>query len=131
MIRKYKEVILYLFFGGCTTLVSIASYWAAERVIGFDPLVANVISWILAVTFAYVTNRIWVFKSKASGRAAIAKEAVSFFGGRLLTLGLEEVILLIGIRVFHVDSLVVKVLAQIIVIVANYFISKFMVFQKH
>ena len=127
--KKYKEPILYLIFGGLTTLVSILVYAVCDRLLGLDPLVANIISWILAVGFAYVTNRKWVFESKACGSRAIIKEAAAFYGGRLITLGLEELLLYIGIKRLGFDSLLVKIVCQIIVIVANYVISKLIVFR--
>lgn len=60
---KYKEVLLYLFFGGLTTVISIGSYSYCDVALHMNPLVANIISWILAVLFAYVTNKIWVFNA--------------------------------------------------------------------
>lgn len=125
---QYKEILLYLFFGGLTFVVSIVSYAFFELTVGLTPLIANIFSWILAVSFAYITNRIWVFKNTASGWKDIVREIVSFFGGRLLTLGIEEVILLVGISVLLLNSIAVKIIAQIVVIVLNYFISKILIF---
>ena len=130
LFQKYREPLLYLIFGGLTTIVSIVSYAACERILGMDPLVANIISWILAVSFAYVTNRKWVFESRAVGTGPVLREIVSFFGGRLATLGLEEVMLWVGIRLMGFDSLLVKLIAQIAVILSNYVISKVFVFRK-
>ena len=130
LVLKYKEPILYLFFGGLTTLVSIVSYALCERWLGMDPLVANVISWILAVSFAYVTNRTWVFNSRTKGFRPILREILSFFGGRLATLGLEELILWIGIKRMGMDSLLVKLITQVVVILSNYVISKVFVFRQ-
>ncbi|MCR5006592.1 MAG: GtrA family protein [Clostridiales bacterium] len=127
--KKYREFILYLFFGGLTTLVSILSYAFCERVLGMDPLVANIISWILAVSFAYVTNRKWVFQSRAVGAEAVIKEAAAFYSGRLVTLAMEEAVLAVGIKWLGFDSLAVKIAAQVLVILANYFISKWVVFR--
>ena len=64
---KYKEVLLYLFFGGLTTVISIGSYSYCDVALHMNPLVANIISWILAVLFAYVTNKIWVFNAERHG----------------------------------------------------------------
>lgn len=125
---QYKEILLYLFFGGLTFVVSIASYAFFEMIVGFTPLIANVFSWMLAVSFAYITNRIWVFEDTASGLGNIMREIVSFFGGRILTLVIEEVILLIGISILLLNSILIKVIAQIVVIVLNYFISKLLIF---
>ena len=93
--KKNKEILLYLFFGGLTFIVSIASYAFFNIQIGWNALVANIGSWILAVAFAYVTNRIWVFDSNASTAAEFMKEITSFVGGRVATLVIEELILFI------------------------------------
>jgi len=95
-----------------------------------DPLAGNVLSWILCVAFAYVTNRIWVFRDKAEGAAGIAREAASFAAGRLATLALEEAVLWLGITILGVDDLLVKIAAQVLVIVGNYAVSKLFVFRK-
>ncbi len=128
--QKYKEPLLYLFFGGLTTLLSIFLYWLFAHPLGLPPLMANVISWVLCVAFAYVTNRTWVFEGKARGARGILREAASFTAGRLATLGLEELILWLGIAVLGVNDLIVKIAAQVLTIVGNYIISKFLVFKK-
>jgi len=128
--EKYKEPLLYLFFGGLTTLLSIFLYWLFAHPLGVPPLAANVVSWILCVAFAYVTNRTWVFRDKARGAKGILREAASFTAGRLATLGLEELILWLGISVLGIGDLVVKIVAQVLVIVGNYVISKFLVFKR-
>ncbi len=127
---KYKEVINYLFFGGCTFLVSIISFYLFNKVIGFNEHIANIISWILAVSFAYVTNKKYVFESKTSEKKDLLREIGSFVSARLLTLVMEELILLIGVNFMHIDSMIVKIVAQVIVIVSNYFLSKLFIFKK-
>jgi len=97
---------------------------------GIAPLIANVISWILCVAFAYVTNRTWVFAQKAREIKGILREAASFAAGRLATLGLEELILWLGIDVLGIRDLPVKIAAQVLVIAGNYVISKWLVFRK-
>ena len=128
--EKFKEPLLYLFFGGLTTLLSIFLYWLFAHPLGLPPLIANVFSWVLCVAFAYVTNRSWVFRDKARGAKGILREAASFTAGRLATLGLEELILWLGITVLGVGDLAVKIAAQVLTIVGNYVISKFLVFKK-
>ena len=129
--RKYKEPLLYLFFGGLTTLLSIFLYWLFAHPLGLPPLAANAFSWVLCVAFAYVTNRSWVFADKARGARGIVREAASFAAGRLATLGLEELLLWLGITVLGVNDLLVKTVAQVLVIAANYLISKFIVFHTN
>ena len=128
--KKYKEVLLYLFFGGLTTVISIGSYAFFDISMHMDPMVANIFSWILAVLFAYVTNRIWVFDSNAEDMKGIIQEMVSFFSGRVATLLMEEVILYVGINLLGMNSIGVKVAAQIFVLVGNYLISKLFVFKN-
>ena len=125
--KKHKSILLYLFFGGLTTVVSIGTYALLLPVM--DALVANIFSWIAAVSFAYITNRTWVFASKAKG-IAIFREAVAFYGGRVFTLALEEGILYVFINLLSIQPLTVKIFAQILVLVLNYIISKFFVFLK-
>ncbi len=128
--RRYREMLLYLFFGGLTFCLSIGLYWLFAHPLGLPPLIANVISWILCVAFAYVTNRTWVFQQKAREWKGILREAVSFAAGRLATLGLEELILWLGIDVLGIHDLIVKIVAQVLVIIGNYVISKWFVFRK-
>lgn len=125
--KKHKSVLLYLLFGGLTTVVSIGTYALFLPVV--SPLIANIISWVAAVTFAYVTNRTWVFASKEKG-LAIIQEAFAFYGGRVFTLGLEEVVLYVFITLLFFPPLTVKVFAQVIVLILNYVISKLFVFKK-
>ena len=87
---------------------------------------SNIIAWILSVLFAYVTNRRFVFSSKGD----IKKELLSFFSVRLLSLVIDTIIVYIGIDVLIFDPLVVKIASNIVVVIANYIFSKFLVFKK-
>ena len=126
---KYKEQLLYLFFGGLTTIVSIGSFALFAEWMHMDALIANVFSWILAVAFAFVTNRTWVFQSDKN--ESIVKQLTSFVAGRLATLGMEEVILLVFVTWLQCNALLIKVVAQVLVVVANYVISKLFVFKAN
>lgn len=128
--KEHKEVLMYLFFGGLTSVISIVSYSYCDVVLGMNPLIANVISWILAVTFAYVTNKTWVFSAQTHGLKELIQEAFNFFAGRLFTLLVEEAVLFIFISKLHFNSVVVKIAAQFIVVVLNYIISKLIVFRE-
>ena len=126
--RKYKEVLLYLFFGVLTFIISIVSYGLLA--IKLDVLIANILSWILAVIFAYITNRVWVFDNiAAKGRNSIY-EMLRFITGRIFTLIVEELILYFFITRLEMDKIIVKIIAQIMVIVLNYIISKLLVFNR-
>lgn len=128
--KKNKEVLLYLFFGGLTFLVSVISYAYFNVTLGINELVANIISWVLAVAFAFFTNRIWVFQAPTKTVSQFLMQLIRFFMGRVATLVVEEVILLVFITILGFNSMVVKVIAQVIVIVLNYVISKLVVFRK-
>lgn len=127
--QRFREQLLYLFFGGLTTFLSIFLFWLLTERLSMNALVANVIVWVICVLFAYVTNRTWVFKEKAHDTSGIAWECISFFAGRLGTLALEELVLWIGIDCLGIHGMVVKVVAQVLVIVGNYVISKWFVFR--
>ena len=127
---KYKEYILYVAFGGLTTLVNWASFYLLTHVIRMDVVPANIISWIAAVAVAYVTNRKWVFDSRASGAKEILVEAAEFTGGRLLTMVIETVFLWVTVDLAHWNDLLMKVVISIVVIILNYVISKKIVFRK-
>lgn len=127
---KHREVLLYLFFGGLTFFLSIGLFWLLTALVHMDALVANIIDWVVCVSFAYATNRTWVFRDKAHDAGGIARECARFFAGRLGTLALEELVLWVGIRLLRFGDLPVKIVAQILVIIGNYVISKRLVFRK-
>lgn len=127
---KHKEALLYLFFGGLTTVVSIIAFFFLNVTMEMHELIANVISWIIAVTFAFFTNRVWVFAAPTKGINEFVKQAISFYAGRLVTLGIEEIILLVFITLLRFPSMLVKIVAQVLVIILNYVISKVFVFKK-
>lgn len=127
---KYKDIIPYGVFGVLTTLVNIVSYWLAVHPLGLSVMSSTVIAWFLSVLFAYVTNRKWVFHSEAEGFEAIVKEMVSFFGCRLATGFIDLACMFVFVDVLHLDDVVIKVIANVIVIVINYVASKLVIF-KH
>lgn len=126
----HKEILLYLLFGGLSFFVSIGTYAFCNLLFGMNEHVSNVISWILAVTFAFFTNRRWVFDSGAKSPKALFLEMLHFFAGRLGTLGVEELILAVFVTWLEWNALGVKIAAQIIVILLNYIISKYFVFRS-
>lgn len=129
LLKKYREVISYLFFGAATTAVNFIVYWFATDVVYIDYMVANVLAWVLSVLFAYVTNRRWVFESAATGKAIIT-EMTSFFGARVFTGLIDMVLVFIGVQFLAINDILVKAFACIIVIILNYILSKCMVFKK-
>lgn len=127
--NQYKELILYLFFGGCTTLVNIVVYFIFSR-LHFGTGLSTIFAWFFSVLFAYITNRIFVFQSRAKGISAVLKEALSFFSCRLATGILDLAIMVAFVDYWHFNDLFIKVLSNIIVIILNYIASKLWIFKK-
>lgn len=126
-----KEVLRYLIVGGLTTAVSMVLFYGSTRTFldGNDAVqlqVANVISWIGAVAFAYVANRIFVFESK---NPRVFKEIVSFVGSRVVTLLLDMAVMFLLATVLAVNYNISKLVAMVLVTVGNYIISKLFVFR--
>lgn len=128
--RKYKEILLYLFFGAWTFLISILTYAIFEQKCGMNELIANVISWLIAVLFAFATNYVWVFPAEGNTQGNLVEQMIKFYMGRLFTLGVEEGILALFVTGLHMNSIAVKVVAQVVVIVLNYIISKLLIFAR-
>ena len=127
---RYKEVILYLFFGVMTTVVNFLTYAFLTRMLHVNDYAAIFVSWFIAVLFAYLTNRKLVFGSTVAERKALIKELLSFYAARIMTLILEYIIMFIGVEILKFNDLYVKLFAQVMVIIGNYLLSKLLVF-KH
>ncbi|HBG1227181.1 TPA: GtrA family protein [Clostridioides difficile] len=130
ILKKHRETILFLFFGAFTTLVNIVSYLFFTRVILFNFMVANALAWILAVLFAYVTNKFFVFESKRIEIRFVFKEFLSFVSFRLLSGVVEMLIMYVMIDLLFVNDVIVKIFTNIVVIVLNYLFSKMIIFKK-
>lgn len=126
----HNEAMRYLFIGGCTTLVNIAAFYLLCDICGMNVTLGNVISIIVAILFAYVTNRIFVFESKTEGARAIFFEFCRFVGGRLSTMFIEVGGVYLIYNVWGQPKMIAKLSTQVLVILGNYFISKFLVFRK-
>lgn len=135
---KYEEKWLYLVFGVLTTVVSFAAAGLAKVVLenagdyGNKAVsnISTVFSWVCAVTFAYITNKLWVFESNAKGFKNILIEGGKFYGGRVFTLAVEWVIMLVGFGIAGLNYWAVKIGANVIVLILNYVISKIFIFRN-
>ena len=127
LFSRHREGLLYLFFGVLTTAVSWVSFYLLCYPLAIGELIANPISWVAAVLFAFFTNRTWVFKTHGG---ALMREMVLFFGARLSTLAFEELVLFLFVTTFAHDAMSVKVLSSVGVLVLNYVLSKLVVFRK-
>lgn len=128
--KKYKEQLLYLFFGFCTFMVSLIIFTIGCYTFNLDEITSNNISWVIAVLFAYITNRTWVFVDKAHDFKGVVKEIFSFFAGRFITLLVENGIIYVFITLLGFNRILIKIIAQIVIIILNYIISKWFIFKK-
>lgn len=128
--KRYSDVIPYLFFGVCTTGVNVFSYWFVAHILALPVMTSTVIAWILAVSFAYVTNRKWVFHSTAVTKNEIIKECISFFLCRLATGVIDWLCMYIFVEILLLNDVIIKFLANVLVIVLNYVASKLIVFKR-
>ena len=128
--KRNKEVLLYLFFGGLAFVVSMVTFALFNMAMRINELTANVLSWFITVLFAFCTNRVWVFQAPTESAAKFMEQMGAFYAGRVITLLVEEAILFVFITRLGCSSMGVKFVAQIIVIVLNYFLSKLLVFKK-
>ncbi len=130
LFEKYREKILYLVFGALTTAVNTGVYWLCAHPLNLPVVPGTVIAWFIAVLFAYVTNRKWVFRSETNTRKAFIREMVSFYLCRLATGVLDWVLMYLLVDQLHWNDLYVKVGVNILVILLNYVASKLLIFKK-
>ena len=130
--QSYKEIINYLIFGVLTTIISLLAYYISVYTF-LNPLnklelqMANIISWILSVLFAYFTNRRFVFKSKEK---KLKSEFFKFILARLSTLFLDMIIMYTSVSLFHFNDKLMKIVSNVIILIANYVLSKLLVFRE-
>ena len=121
---------MYLIAGGITTLVSYGTYALFYAVLGLPNMASEVLSWILAVASAFVMNKIMVFESRSWESSVWVPEAVKFVGARLGTGVLEWGLMYLAVDVLHISGLIAKLPVSVLIVIGNYFISKFLVFRK-
>lgn len=127
--NKQKEIINYLIFGVLTTAVNIISFWILDRYVEMDYRIAVTIAWILSVLFAFITNKLYVFNSKKTDLSAVVKELTSFLFFRFLSYLLDLLTMILLVEILLTDSLLAKIIANIFVVIFNYFASKLVIFK--
>lgn len=131
LVNKYGEIIRYLIIGVLTTIVSLAIYYGLTLTIldvkvPIELQIANILSWIGAVIFAYFTNKYYVFKNNNKDKKGIIK----FFSSRIITLLIDMFLMYIFVTRLSFNDKIIKILVQIVVVISNYVLSKFFVFKK-
>ena len=128
---QYKEVVNYLVFGVLATIVSFVSYYIFARIILIDEIVSNVLSWLCAVIFAYITNKIFVFESETKTAKEFIKEMISFFLARIVSgITCDVGTFALMVKVLHINDIISKIVTQVMVVIVNYLFSKFIVFKE-
>lgn len=130
--KKHKEIINYLIVGVLTTIVSLATYYIGVFTFlnpenSIELQIANILSWIAGVIFAYFTNRKFVFESKNTNKI---KEATKFVSSRITTLFLDMIVMWLGVTILHFNDKFIKLISQILITIGNYILSKLFVFKK-
>ena len=136
LMGKYREPILYIFFGGLTTVISLLSYMLFVW-LGVEINISNALSWVCGVTFAFVTNKWFVFRSENTTLKVILYEAGSFFGARIFTgviaIVLFPILYYLGLNqsLFGTDGFLAKIVTSAVEIILNWIFSKYVVFRKN
>ncbi len=130
LLHKYRELISYVFWGVMTTAVNYVSYTLLTEVLHVYYLTSNVIAWALSVLFAYFVNKIFVFRSRDWSWRVALRELWQMVASRLFSLGLEMAIMWFFVDTLQCNHLVVKLAANVVVVIVNYVLSKFIIFKK-
>ena len=144
--QKHREVIVYIIFGALTTFVNLAAFYILELLFGNGTnsyLFSNAVAWIIAVIFAYITNKLFVFNSRSWKLNIISKEIAEFLGARIFSFVVEEAGLWLFVDCLSFNKLsfavfgfnitgglIAKIILAVIVVILNYFFSKFIIFKK-
>lgn len=130
LIEKYKEIIKYFIIGVATTALNYIVFALLINFANIEMHTSNIIAWFVGVIFAYITNKLFVFESKSFKFNVLGKEILSFGTARILSLVLEEIILYVFVNLLNMNQLIIKLIANVIVIIVNYVLSKFIIFKN-
>lgn len=130
LIEKYWDILAYLFFGLLTTVVNYAVYLPAYNLLGLSVVVSNTIAWAIAVAFAYLTNKPFVFKSLDWSAKTVVPELAKFVTGRAASWAMETAILWVSVELLGWNGNLWKLVTNVLVVIVNYLASKLLVFKK-
>ena len=130
LFKKYYDLISYLFFGVLTTVVNYLVYLPCYNLLGLNASVSNMIAWVVAVIFAFVTNKPFVFHSYDWSAKVLIPELTKFVATRIGSGGLETAILFLSVDIAGMNGNVWKLVTSVLVVVLNYIGSKLLVFKK-
>ncbi len=130
LLKKYKEIIKYLFFGVLTTIVNFLSYFIFANLLNIDQIISNIIAWFFAVIFAFITNKLFVFEHTSNQLKNWFIEFAKFFGCRIFSGALDTGLFAIFVTWLHFNDFIVKFFIQILVVLLNYVFSKLFIFKN-
>lgn len=130
LVKKYWDVLAYLVFGVLTTVVNYAVYLPVYNLTGVSASVSNILAWVVAVAFAFLTNKPFVFRSHDWSAKTVIPELTKFVSCRVASGAMETLILLVTVDLLHWNGNLWKLFTQVLVVVLNYFGSKLLVFRK-
>ena len=130
LLRRHREIVSYVFWGVMTTAVNYVSYLLLTEGLQVHYLAGTVVAWVLSVLFAYFVNKLFVFQSKDWAWRVALRELWQMTASRLFSLGLETGILWLFVERLHCGEVIVKLCANVLVVVVNYVLSKFIIFRK-
>lgn len=131
LIEKYYDVLAYLFFGVLTTAVNYLVYLPCYNVLHFSAAASNVLAWVFAVIFAYLTNKPFVFRSHDWSAKTVVPEFGKFVGGRIASGLMETAIIFVTVDLMRWDGNIMKLVTSVLVVIMNYITSKFLVFKNN
>ena len=130
LIKKYKHLISYAFFGVCTTLINLLCYKLFYNFLEIPNVVSTIFAWFFAVLFAFITNKLWVFESKSLEKKVVISELWKFFVCRFSTGILDVLIMYLTVDLMHWNAMICKFFSNILVIILNYIASRLIIFVK-
>lgn len=129
LLKKYREQIMYLFVGGLTTIVCIGIKFILDKLFNIIGLVSVLIAEPLAMIFAYVTNKAWVFNTKCKDFKDLLREMISFFSARIFTIILSAIISFIFVDMMQLPNMPIQIASSVVVVILNYIFSKLFIFK--
>lgn len=124
------ELFMYVVMGVFTTIINIVIFYVMENLLHVNYIISNVIAWIFSVLFAYLSNKKYVFAHEDNISFINIKEMMSFFSFRFLSLGIDTVVLFVLVQWLNQQPLIAKIISNVVVLIANYLFSKFIIFKK-
>ena len=129
LLQKYREQVSYIFFGGLTTLVNMLAFYLLDRA-GLGTVPATALAQVLAVLFAYVTNKLFVFQSKTDSLGALLREMGSFFACRAISFFLDIGIMWLTVDKLGWPNMLMKIISNVLIVIVNYVASKLLIFNR-